>query len=136
MINSASALRTVSDKEFLRKAWREISERNVLSKGLDNVTIKAFKSRLDENLAQITFDLRSNQYVFNKLRAHAINKPGSKKPRPLQIASVRDRVVMKALALFIEPAFQRFNLDCSYAFIKGRGVNPAIKRIQDLVSGG
>src|SRR5271157_2687206 len=135
MVNS-SALRTISDREFLRKAWKEISKRNVLSKGLDNVTIKAFKSRLDENLAQITFDLRSNQYVFNKLRAHAINKPGSKKPRPLQIASVRDRVVMKALALFIEPAFRRFNLDCSFAFIKGRGVKPAIQRIHDLVANG
>jgi RNA-directed DNA polymerase len=106
----------------------------MLSRGLDNVTIKAFKNRLDENLSEISADLRANTYVFNKLRAHAINKPGSKKPRPLQIATVRDRVVMKAMALFIEPAFQKFNLDCSFAFIKNRGVGPALKRIQDLVA--
>ncbi len=43
---------------------------------------------------------------------------------------------MKALALFIEPAFQSFNLDCSFAFIKGRGVKPAIQRIHDLVANG
>jgi retron-type reverse transcriptase len=106
------------------------------SRGLDNVTIKAFKSRLDENLFEISADLRANRYIFNKLRAHAIKKPGSKKSRPLQIATVRDRVVMKAIALFIEPAFQQFNLDSSFAFIKDRGVNQAIKRIHDLVAQG
>src|SRR6185437_12360029 len=56
--------------------------------------------------------------------------------RPLQIASIRDRVVMKALSLFIEPSFKRFDLDCSFAFIKGRGVMPAMKRIQELVTKG
>jgi RNA-directed DNA polymerase len=131
-----SALRTVSDREFLRKAWKEISKRNMRSRGSDNVTIRAFKSRLDENLSEISEELRSNTYVFSKLRAHAIKKAGSKKARPLQIASVRDRVVMKAISLFIEPAFRRFNLDCSFAFIKGRGVSPAIKRIHDLVAQG
>lgn len=135
-MNSASALRTISDKESLRKAWREISKRNMLSKGLDNITIKAFKSRLDENLSEISADLRAQRYTFNKLRAHAIKKPGSKKARPLQIATVRDRVVMKAIALFIEPNFRNFNLECSFAFIKGRGVTPAIKRIHDLVAQG
>ena len=52
-----------------------------------------------------------------------MKKPGSTKLRPLQIASVRDRVVMKSIALFIEPSFQQFNLDCSFAFIRGRGVS-------------
>jgi RNA-directed DNA polymerase len=136
IMNSASAIRIVSEKESLRKAWREISKRNMLSKGLDNVTIKAFKSRLDENLSEISADLRAGSYVFKRLRAHAIKKPGSTKLRPLQIASVRDRVVMKSIALFIEPVFRRFNLGCSFAFIKGRGVNPAIKRIHELVAQG
>jgi RNA-directed DNA polymerase len=108
----------------------------MLSKGLDNVTIKAFKGRLDQNLSDISAELRANRYVFNKLRAHAIKKPGSNKSRPLQIASVRDRVVMKAIALYIEPAFEKFNLGCSFAFIKGRGVKPAITRILDLVTQG
>src|SRR5882724_3396872 len=118
MIKSTSALKVISDKEYLRKAWREISKRNMLSKGLDNVTIRAFKSRLDENLELISEDLRTHRYEFNKLRAHAIKKAGSSKSRPLQIATVRDRVVMKAIALFIEPAFKQFDLECSFAFIK------------------
>ena len=136
MITSASALRIISDKEFLRKAWKEISKRNMLSRGVDNITIKAFKSRLDENLAEISVDLRAGKYVFNKLRAHAIKKAGSTKNRPLQIASVRDRVVMKAIALFIDPIFRDYNLQCSFAFIKGRGVVSAVKCIRELIAQG
>ena len=132
----SSALQTISDKEFLRKAWRELSKRNMLSKGLDNVTIKAFKQHLDDNLEQISKELRARHYQFNKLRAHAMKKAGSNKSRPLQIASVRDRVVMKAIALFIEPAFSSFDLPCSFAFIKGRGVQACIKRIHELAGQG
>jgi RNA-directed DNA polymerase len=43
---------------------------------------------------------------------------------------------MKALSIFIEPAFSKFNSHCSYAFIKGRGVNKAIERIHQLVAEG
>jgi RNA-directed DNA polymerase len=135
-MNPPSAIRAVSDREFLRSAWKQISKRNLRSKGLDNVTIRAFKSRLDENLSEISEQLRAGTYKFNKLRAHAIKKAGSSKSRPLQIATVRDRVVMKAIALYIEPAFQKFNLDCSFAFIKNRGVHSAIERIQSLVAQG
>lgn len=135
-MNSSSALYKVSDREFLRKAWKGISHRNMRSRGSDNVTMRAFKGSLEETLTEISAELRANKYIFTKLRAHAISKAGSKKLRPLQIASIRDRVVMKALSLFVEPAFRRFNLECSFAFIKERGVTPAIKRIQDLVAQG
>src|SRR5271165_2088373 len=131
-----SALHQISEIEHLRKAWRAISKRNTRSKGLDDVTIASFKTHLEDHLGTISADLRSNQYVFGKLRAHAINKPGSTKKRPLQIPVVRDRVVMKAIALFIAPAFDRFNLSCSFAYVKGRGLQPAIKRVQELIEGG
>lgn len=135
-MSSSSALRQVSDKDFLRKAWKAISKRNMQSKGIDNVTLKSFKERLEENLSIVSTELKTSQYQFHQLRAHAMKKPNSKKPRPLQIATVRDRVVMKALALYIEPTFDRFNLPCSYAFIKERGVPEAVQRIQSLISHG
>jgi RNA-directed DNA polymerase len=135
-MNSGSALLAISDKRHLHKAWREISKRNMLSKGSDNVTIKAFKASLDQNLSDISSELRSGRYTFQKLRAHAISKTASSKLRPLQIASVRDRVVMKSIALFIEPTFRSFDLPCSFAFIKSRGVKNAISRIHELVEQG
>jgi len=136
MGSTKSALHQISEKESLRHAWKAISKRNLRSKGLDNVTIAAFKSNLEENLAQIGVELRARSYIFNKLRAHAIDKPGSSKKRPLQIAAVRDRVVMKAVAMFISPAFDQFNLPCSFAYVKGGGVGPVVGRIHDLIGQG
>jgi RNA-directed DNA polymerase len=106
------------------------------SKGLDDVTIRVFKTHLEEHLGNISAELRSDRYVFGKLRAHAIDKSGSTKKRPLQIPVVRDRVVMKAIALFIAPAFDKFNLSCSFAYIKRRGIKPAITRIRELIEQG
>src|SRR5450755_2256585 len=131
MGSQRSALHQISDIEHLRKAWRSISKRNRRSKGLDDITIASFKNHLEDQLGTISAELRSDRYVFGKLRAHAIDKPGSAKKRPLQIPAVRDRVVMKAIALFIAPAFDQLNLNCSFAYIRGRGLQPAIKRVQE-----
>ncbi|HET9182740.1 MAG TPA: reverse transcriptase domain-containing protein [Candidatus Angelobacter sp.] len=136
MVKGKPAFYTLSDKVHLKKAWEKISKRNRLSKGIDNVTIKTFNNNLEKNLSIISAELRRQSYQFTRLRAHAIAKPGSQKPRLLQIASVRDRVVMKALAMLIEPAFTKFDLPCSHAFIKGRGVHHAIQGVQELANAG
>ena len=137
-MKSISALQSVSEITALQAAWRAISKRNKLSKGSDNVTIKTFSSNLDSNLRTISSELRSKTYQFSKLRPVMIAKPGSEKPRPIQIPTIRDRIVMKALALHIQPTFAKFNLPCSFAFIAGedRGVNAAIRQIKYLVNQG
>jgi RNA-directed DNA polymerase len=133
-----SALQIISDREKLNDAWRAISKRNKLSSGSDKITIKAFSANLDRNLRDISKDLRDKTYQFSKLRPATVAKPGSSKPRPIQIPAVKDRVVMKALALRIQPTFAKFDLPCSFAFIKGdgRGVKAAIAHIQKLVNEG
>lgn len=133
-----SALQSVSEVKALKDAWRQISKRNQLSRGSDNVTIKKFSSNLDENLKQISKDLREKSYRFAKLRPATVPKAGSNKGRPIQIPTIRDRVVMKAIALKIKPNFARFDLPFSFAFIQGedRGVKAAAKEVQLLVQQG
>jgi RNA-directed DNA polymerase len=134
-MNPSSAIRTISDPTFLRSAWREISKKNKRSRGVDNITIQAFMQNLDSNLSDIGKSLRDGTFKFNRLRAHAIERAG-KKSRPIQIATVRDRVVMKALAMHVAPAFRAYDLECSYAFIKGRGVKCAMARVKELIDQG
>jgi RNA-directed DNA polymerase len=43
---------------------------------------------------------------------------------------------MKALAIAVGPAFNKFNLPCSYAFIKGRDVRQAIQQVRQLANAG
>jgi RNA-directed DNA polymerase len=135
MKNSRSALLTISEPKFLRAAWKEISKKNRRSKGVDNVTIEAFKKSLDDNLNGLSKSLREGVFKFEKLRAHAIKRAG-KKPRPIQIATVKDRVVMKAISRFLAPTFQAYDLECSYAFIKGRGVSRAVEQVKQLIADG
>jgi RNA-directed DNA polymerase len=137
-MRSTSALQAISEISTLHAAWRAISKRNKLSKGSDNVTIKAFSANLDSNLRTIRSDLNSKKYQFSKLRPATVAKPGSDKRRPIQIPAVRDRIVMKALALHIQPSFTKFDLPCSFAFIAGkdRGVKAAIGQIKELANQG
>jgi RNA-directed DNA polymerase len=80
--------------------------------------------------------MRDESYRLHPLRPSVLNKLGASKPRPLQVPAVRDRVVMKALALEIQPSFAQFDLPCSYAYISGvdRGVPAVIRRVQELVT--
>jgi len=137
-MRSTSALQVISEPSSLHAAWRAISKRNKLSRGSDKVTIKAFSGSLHSNLETISKELRGKTYKFSKLRPATVAKPGSDKPRPIQIPAIRDRVVMKALALYIQPTFAKFDLPCSFAFIAGkdRGVKAALNRINDLVNQG
>ncbi len=136
-MKSSTALHTVSELDHLRKAWKKLAKRKK-SKGCDGVTIEAFAADLDWNLREISKALRMGTYKLCRLRPSVHFKLGSPKPRPLQIPAVRDRVVMKALALYIQPSFDKFDLPCSFAYIKGedRGVPAVTRKVHELVARG
>ena len=133
----SSALHKISEPANLRSAWKKLAKRRK-SKGCDGVTIEVFAADLDWNLRQISHELRNGTYQLRPLRPSVYFKTGSLKPRPLQIPAVRDRVVMKALALHIQPWFDKFDLPCSFAYIKGeeRGVPAVIRKVHELVKSG
>ena len=136
-MKSSTALVKITEPEYLRGAWKKLTKRKK-SKGCDGVTIESFASDLDWNLRQIRDELRNGTYSLKRLRPSVHFRPGSPKPRPLQIPAVRDRVVMKALAIFIGPTFKKFDLPCSFAYIKGddRGVPAVIRKVHELVDEG
>src|SRR5713101_4356963 len=45
--------------------------------GVDHVTVHRFQDHLDENLKQLSKDLRSGQYRPQAIRRHYIPKPGT-----------------------------------------------------------
>jgi RNA-directed DNA polymerase len=135
-MSTKPALSKISEVEYLKDAWRAINKSNLRSRGLDDVKILNFKAGLERNLSQISAELRAKSFVFHKLRPHAMEKLGSAEKRPLRIAAVRDRVVMKAIAQFISPSFQKFNLPCSFAYVKYGGVDAAVRRINELTTQG
>lgn len=136
-MKSQTALQKVSSLQSLRGAWKKLKKRKK-SRGGDGVTIEAFALDLDSKLREISKKMLDGSYCFYKLRPSVLHKLGTSKPRPLQIPAIRDRVVMKALALYISPSFAKFDLPCSFAYIPGedRGVSAVVSRIQSLVENG
>jgi RNA-directed DNA polymerase len=130
---SESLLKKVYSLKNLRRAWNLLNKQNKYSHGLSNETIEDFSKNPVANLKFIQKDLKSCQYNFSKLRGVTIPKKGKGgKFRPLRIADVRDRVVLKAIANVIEPVLDsEYNLsnEVSFAYRKGRGVREAIRRM-------
>lgn len=126
--------RRLSSPEKLHEAWKKLSKKKH-SKGFDEQTIADFRADLDRNIHAISVELRAGSFEFTPLWGVLNEKAGGGK-RPLKIPAVRDRVVLKAVQLSIEKRFDRYNLDCSYGYVKGRTVGDAIDRVGELAAAG
>ena len=129
------ALTQLCELSFLRDAWDGIGK-NPLSYGIDNVSIDAFRSNLNSELAKIRSELLAKTFKFQKLRGVAIPKPGTDKIRPIQVPAVRDRVVAKAIAQLIEPDLKKFDHDFSFGYRSGLSRNDAIAAIHSAAASG
>jgi RNA-directed DNA polymerase len=119
----------------LRLAWRRISKTNKFSRGFDDQTIKNFGDYLEDNLEQISSELRNRNYEFRKARGLLIVKQGGGK-RPLKIPAVRDRVVLKGIELLISPRLRGYDLPCSFGYVPNKSVPDAIRRVRQLANEG
>ncbi len=123
----------ISTRKNLENAWKEISQFAWdSSHGTSNETIQEFRSNLKHNLELIRKQLLNGEHKFRKLRAVTRLKKGKKKKRPLKIADIRDRVVQRAFARVLERQLKDvFDLDndASIAYLKGKGVRIAIRRL-------
>jgi RNA-directed DNA polymerase len=130
-----AALAQLCELSYLNRAWEGIGK-NPLSFGIDNVSINAFRSNLDSELARIRTGLLSKTYKFQKLRGVAIPKAGTDKIGPIQVPAVRDRVVAKAIAQLIEPDLRKFNHNFSFGYRTGLSRNDAIAAIHNAAASG
>ena len=104
--------------------------------GVDHVTVEAFGTALEENVARLTAALRDGSYEPQAIRRAYIPKPGSNEQRPLGIPTIRDRVVQGAVRHAIEPIFEWEFATSSYGFRPGKGCKDALRRVDDLLKQG
>jgi RNA-directed DNA polymerase len=114
LIDKVHPVRTLS------AAFQQVAA-NQGAAGVDRVTIAMFEERLDQDLANLSEELRKGTYRPQSIRRHYIPKPGSQEKRPLGIPTVRDRVVQTALRMVLEPIFEREFAEHSYGFRPHRG---------------
>ncbi len=131
-------LEELSNKDFLFDAWTQLNKENEDSHGLSGTSIRDFKQNLVKNIFAIKHFLDKGKYKFSKNRA-AILKKDNGKYRPLQIPEIRDRVVLKALAILLENNLTELLKDSegiSFAYQKGRGVQQAVLKMKSIFDSG
>lgn len=131
-------LEELSNKDFLFDAWKQLNKENEYSHGLSGTSIKDFKQNLVENIFVIKHFLDKGKYEFSKNRA-AVLKKDNGKYRPLQIPEIRDRVVLKALAILLEDNLSELlneSEGISFAYQKGKGVQQAVLKMKSIFDDG
>ncbi|GIO95279.1 hypothetical protein J14TS5_03650 [Paenibacillus lautus] len=121
-------------KPNLEEAFKEV-KRNRGAAGIDQMTLKAFESKLEHHLEVLEQALKSKTYRPKPVRRVYIPKADGTQ-RPLGIPTVGDRVVQAAAKRILEPIFEAKFMDCSYGFRPGRSAHMALEKIRhDLESG-
>jgi group II intron reverse transcriptase/maturase len=128
----------LSSVEHLSSAWKQLNKTNLDSFGLSGESIADFKSDVDVNINSLSRELKSGKFKFSPTRPYLIPKDNGKF-RPLQISEVKDRVVLKGLALILERELNhllQLSDGFSFAYQKGKGIQDALKKIQEYYENG
>lgn len=123
------ALRTLAhhiDIEWLREAHRRT--RKDAAPGVDGVTAKDFEQELEGNLERLLDAAKKGTYRAPPVRRVQIPKSDGKM-RPLGIPTHEDKVLQRAVAMVLEPIYEKDFHDFSYGFRPGRSAHQALEEL-------
>ncbi|GAB3059886.1 group II intron reverse transcriptase/maturase [Virgibacillus ainsalahensis] len=95
--------------------------------GINGVTKEDYDIELDENIKGLVERLKKKAYRPVPVKRTYINKPGTKKKRPLGIPDHEDKIVQRALAKILNAIYENDFLDCSFGFRPNRSGHDALK---------
>jgi RNA-directed DNA polymerase len=121
----------VARSDVMWRAWSDVRA-NQGAPGVDGVSIQDVEAAgVLVFLEDLAVELRAGRYRPQPLRRVHIPKPGRPgQTRPLGIPTVRDRVVMAAAKIVLEPVFEADFLASSFGFRPKRSAHMAIEEIR------
>jgi group II intron reverse transcriptase/maturase len=122
-------------KDVLTFAYRSCKA-NGGAAGVDDETFEDIEAYGTERwLDELTQELKSRTYQPLPVRRVFIPKPGGKQ-RPLGVPAIRDRVVMMAAVLVLDPIFEADLQPEQYAYRRGRSALDAVRHVHKLINTG
>ncbi len=126
----------VARSDVLWQAWVDVST-NGGAAGVDGVEIETIETEgVTGFLESLAGELKAGTYRPQALRRVWIPKAAAGEFRPLSIPTVRDRVVMSAAKLVLEPVFEADFLPVSHGFRPHRSAHDATEAIRVEVNRG
>jgi RNA-directed DNA polymerase len=119
----------------LAAAWKRVRS-NRGAAGVDRQSVERFERHAPKYLDELHRELREGRYRPSAVRRQWIPKPGNAQGRPLDIPTVRDRIVQSALRHVLEPIWEVKFADQSYGFRPGRSCKDALRRVDELLRAG
>ena len=119
-------------RDVLERAW-ELVRADRGAAGIDRQTIADVKEYgVDRLVDELAADLKAGRWRPLPGRRVFIPKPGRPtERRQLSIPAVRDRVVLAAARIVIEPIFEADMLECSFGFRPRRSAHDALQVFVD-----
>ncbi|UOQ86628.1 group II intron reverse transcriptase/maturase [Gracilibacillus salinarum] len=95
--------------------------------GVREVTKGDYERQLDRNIENLVDRLKKMAYRPVPVKRTYIDKPGSKKKRPLGIPDHEDKIVQKGITRILNAIYENDFLDCSFGFRPQRNCHDALK---------
>jgi len=117
------------------EAWKRVKA-NKGAPGVDKRDVEYIEDVIgvDQFLAEVREQLKSELYRPQPVLRCYIDKPGKPEKRPLGIPVIFDRVCQMATKLVIELIFEANFLDCSHGFRPERSAHDAIHTIERTIT--
>jgi RNA-directed DNA polymerase len=128
-----TSLAHLLNEEFLKECFRDLKRGK--SPGIDEVTVREYAKKLDENIADLVTRLKAKQYKPQPVLRVYIPKPNGDK-RPLGIPTVEDKIVQMAVKKILEAIFEQDFINSSYGFRPNRSCHDALKKLDKTIMNG
>ncbi|NUQ82505.1 MAG: CRISPR-associated endonuclease Cas1 [Bacteroidetes bacterium] len=124
-----------TSKQELEAGWQLIKVKGK-GGGVDQVSLRDFGLRLDQNLEQLLTDLNERHYTPDPPLTISIPKPGSGDYRKISLLTVRDKLAQLVVKRQIEPVLEPLFSPFSYAYRPGKGHQLMIRAISGMIQCG
>ncbi len=120
------------DIDFLRQGWSRVNEGKKDSHGIDKITIKEYGQNLEKELAELQHELLNKKYRCRPLRRVNIEKSEGG-VREIGVACIRDRVAQTSCLILLEPFFEPYFSNYSFAYRPRRNAHQAIAILKSRI---